>query len=73
MARVIELPRTLTCPHCGLPLRPAMRDERRADLLDARYRHVAQQAAQGARHFEPPAGRYPALVAEPDAIERPRG
>jgi hypothetical protein len=72
MARVIEMPPKLTCPRCAVPLRPATRDELRADPLDPQYRHIAEQAAQGARDFEPPADSYAAmLAADPRMIERP--
>ncbi len=38
----------------GPPLRPVSRQELDADLLDDRYRHIALQAAQGSKDWEPP-------------------
>ena len=52
MAQVIEFPPKETCPRCLIPLRPATRDEIRADLNGDRYRHMAENAAQGDRDFD---------------------
>ena len=40
--------------HCGAKLRPATRAEIQADLLDPRYKHVAEHAAQGRWDWNPP-------------------
>ena len=70
---VTEFPPRVNCERCGTPMRPATREELRADAIDPRYRHVALQAAQGDRDFEPededPLGR--ALAG--DLTERPTG
>ena len=72
MARVIEMPPKLTCPRCSILLRPATSEEIRADLLDPQYRHIAEEAAQGARDFEPPADSDAAmLAADPRMVEHP--
>lgn len=48
MADVIDIPLAREC-HCGAKLRPATHAEIQADLLDPRYKDVAEHAAQG-RH-----------------------
>jgi hypothetical protein len=55
MGKIIDFPPKLSCPACGMPLRPATRPEINNDLSDARYRQIALSAAQGARDWEPPA------------------
>lgn len=54
MRKVITFPPKLECPACGKRLRPAKRSEIDADLLDSRYRQIAQMAAQGAEDWKPP-------------------
>ena len=53
MGSVIDMPLVREC-HCGAKLRPATRAEIQADLLDSRYKHVAEHAAQGRRDWNPP-------------------
>ena len=53
MTTVIEFPPHLKCPLCDVRLRPARGDEILADLLDSRYRHIANMAVQGNRDFDP--------------------
>jgi hypothetical protein len=56
MGNVIDLPpQQRDCSRCGATLRPASRAELRADLLDPRYRHLAEHAGQGDRDWDPPA------------------
>ena len=42
MRKVIAFPPKLECPACGMRLRQATRSEINSDLIDSRYRHVAQ-------------------------------
>jgi hypothetical protein len=53
MGSVIDIPLVREC-HCGAKLRPATRAEIQADLIDPRYKHVAEHAAQGRWDWDPP-------------------